>query len=297
MTIAILGASGFVGSNVAEVLAAEFHCIKASRNAVDDPSTNSYHFDCCDRNSWQWLAVLKPDAIINCIGYGVVKEEQDARQLFAVNYFESIRLYDFIAETLPETYLIHTGTAFEYALEQQALTESSVCIPRTAYGASKLLASQYLLTGNSVKQFTVVRPFNMFGPYEHGSKIVPALIRAQLNSTPVPLSQGNQERDYFYVRDFSALLGKLIRLAEKPRLLNAGSGTLTSIRSLAQQLQPLLHPFDAGNWQWGALPERSGEADAFYNASTLARSLGMPQTPLKKALEETINYYSHVEKP
>ncbi|HEY4208932.1 MAG TPA: NAD-dependent epimerase/dehydratase family protein, partial [Puia sp.] len=192
MKIVVLGSDGFVGRNLLEGLAGQFECHGSTRRKVTAGETGEtgetgegaslpgrFYFDIDEPPSWEELLSIRPDCIVNCIGYGVVKTQTDVKKMFDVNYFHTARLYEYIGRLLPDVYLIHLGTAFEYHLQSEGLTERSECIPDTYYGAGKLLASQFVQRRRPLKKFTIIRPFNMFGPYEDTTKIIPALIRGQ----------------------------------------------------------------------------------------------------------------------
>lgn len=296
MKIAILGSDGFVGKNIYEDLRGLFTCYASTRSSRDLPSEGpSFFLDITEPASWETLSVIRPDCIINCIGYGVIKTQTDVKQMVDINYLHTARFYDYLGKHLPGAYLIHIGTAFEYNLAERELTEQSECTPKTYYGISKQLISHYLLSGGMVKEYTIVRPFNMFGPYESDTKIIPLLIRSQRMRSPVALSGGSQQRDYFFVKDLSKLI---IGLMEDPgkrrKIVNAGSGRPLSLKELAAMTSRHIEGFEAHWWEWGKVPYREGESELFFNNSTIALECGLTLTALDKALELTVKYYWNV---
>jgi nucleoside-diphosphate-sugar epimerase len=296
LTVVILGADGFVGKNLYEDISGLFSTYRSTRdNTVAEEQYQAFYFDLLKPETWDILTSVNPDIVINCIGYGVVKNQTDVQQMIDVNYLYTVRLYEYIARHLPTSYLIHIGTAFEYDLQQNQMTEESRCTPLTYYGLSKYLTSNYLLQGQQLKKYSIIRPFNMFGPYEHVSKIVPTLITAQRLKTPVQLSEGLQKRDYIFVKDLCTLIIKLIKnpLLRQP-VINAGSGRLLSLCELADKLSQHIEQFDTNLWQWGKLSYREGESPSFYNNSRLAESCGMLLTDYEKAFSITVNYYWNV---
>lgn len=295
MIVVILGADGFVGKNLQEDLSGLFATYSSTRNSTSAARPQSFYFDLLKPESWSAITAINPDVIINCIGYGVVKNQTDVQQMLDVNYLFASRLYEYIGRNLPTAYLIHIGTAFEYDLQQDQLTEESRCTPQTYYGLSKYLTSNYLLQGQQVKTFSIIRPFNMFGPYEHVSKIIPTLITAQKLQSPMPLSEGMQKRDYVFVKDLSSLIIELIKAPGKRLpIINAGSGRLLSLRELADKLSEHIQQFDGNLWQWGKLSYREGESPSFYNYSRVGTDCGMKLTNYDTAFSITVNYYWNV---
>mgnify|MGYP001806728111 CR=1 FL=1 len=190
--VLILGANGFVGKNIASVFHKEgkIELFRTSR----EPKYTEVYFDLLQKASWSSIIDINPDFIIDASGYGVVKNQTDLDSLYKVNYLLKREFIDYIFQKLPNVFWIQIGTAFEYSLEEEGLTEESGCFPKTHYGISKLLFSIYLK--EVVKErFSIIRPFAMFGEGEDISKFFPMLIYAQKKGVKVDLSDGSQYRD------------------------------------------------------------------------------------------------------
>ncbi len=291
--ILLLGSGGFVGKNVASVLEKYYPLIATGRNKAG-LNGNEIWFDITVEDSWHVIKQTAPSLVINCIGYGVVKNENDTNRTFEINYYKTASFYNFLSAELPHCKLIHIGTAFEYDLSSEALTESSPLLPMSCYGISKLMASQYLLQKKLNNPFVILRPFNMYGLYESSSKIVPYLILSQKNKNMVDLSNGEQYRDYFHVGDLGYFILNLLQqydFEKLPKCINVGSGKTTSIKDLAVALSFCLPTYDPSLWNWGAVAQRKDESNIFYNASTLAAELGFKTPAAEQNLLTTIQYY------
>jgi nucleoside-diphosphate-sugar epimerase len=293
LKVVVLGSDGFFGKNLFSDLSLDFECYASTRRAERlKEDKKVFYFDLKEETSWNGLKEIKPDCIINCIVGSVLQTPAKVKETIDINYCITIKFYDFLAVHLPDTYLLHFGTAFEYDLAFEALTEETACVPRTYYGISKYLTSNYLLMSNPVS-FSIIRPFNMIGPFDKTDKIIPYLIDAQKKKTPIALSGGMQKRDYLFIKDLSVLIKQLIKnpLLRKHKIINAGSGTAISLKEVAQLLSAHINEFDSSLWQWGKLPYRKEEGLIFFNKSKRATECGMPITPLDNALELTLNYY------
>ena len=291
--VLLIGSTGFVGKNVSDVLSEVFDVFLTSRDrSVILPDT--IYFDLTDYVSYSNVIDNDIDIIINCAGYGVVKTENDTNTVYTVNYLATAAFYDFLSINNPLIHIVHIGSAFEYDLSAASLEESGITLPKTHYGISKLMASKYLLEKKPVRSFIILRPFSMFGPYEHHSKIIPALILSQKNRRPVALSSGMQKRDYFFVGDLANYIKIILFNLEHTlpsTVINIGSGVSNTIRSLAATLSAELPYFKPDLWQWGGIVARENESDEFYNKSVLAFQSGLNITPLKSAFKSTIDYY------
>lgn len=290
--VLVLGATGFVGKNILLYIENE------NRLEVSGTSTTSsshfIEFDILQSSTWKAIADYSPDIIIDASGYGVIKDQTDLDRLYRVNYLAKREFIDFLFEKLPHLFWVQIGTAFEYSLEQETINENSKCFPKTHYGISKLLFSTYL-QDIVKKRFILIRPFGMFGEGEDVSKFFPLLIKSQIEKRKIDLSDGKQERDYFYVKDLARFISKLIVDGMLPKLeretINLGSGQSLSLRQLSQKLAMHIPDFDTSLWKWGAFPQRREEASKFYNASLKATTLDFELTPLDTAFKQTVQYY------
>lgn len=290
--ILILGANGFVGQSLVRNFRLDPSIdlfITSRKQGID-----SLYLDILRPDTWLELLEVQPDIVIDASGYGVIKNQTDLHSLYRINYLDKRELIEYLYGNLPELFWIQIGTAFEYSLEKVALYENSPCFPRTHYGISKSLFSNYLQ--QSVKQsFTIIRPFGMFGEGEDTSKLFPLLIDAQKSKKKIDLSDGLQKRDYFYVNDLAYFILDIIKNRSvtelDKQLINVGTGEPRSIRELSQIISQQIEGFDPGLWNWGVIPQRDDENHVFYNASTKAKELGFVSTSLSRAFQNTVNYY------
>ena len=290
LNILLLGSSGFVGKNLSETLSRRFNLFNTQR--IDDDGSVVY-FDIENKNTWSNLLSFKYDIIINSIGYGVVKTENNVNKLFNINYIYPMQLREYLLKHLPHLFWVQIGTAFEYSLTNEAISESSETNPLTMYGISKLLFSNYLI-GSDNDNFLIFRPFAMYGKYEDKTKIIPALINAQKTKQVIDLSSGTQERDYCFIEDFTKFLNKLLSkyiYSFKREIINIGSRKPIKLRELANQLALKCPDYSYELWGWDKLLQREGESTIFYNDSYKCFELGFELSPLELALSKTIQHY------
>jgi dolichol-phosphate mannosyltransferase len=289
--ILLLGSSGFVGKNLLEKLSTKFAVCTTQRKTT----TNSdvIYFDIEKDNTWQNLLSIDFDIIINSIGYGVVKSENDVNKLFQINYVLPMRLREYLLEKKNKPFWLQIGTAFEYSLSDEEITEESQTNPSTLYGISKLMFSNYLNQSGD-GNYLLLRPFAMFGKYEEKSKIVPALINAQKECEILHLSTGEQQRDYCFVGDFTNFIAKLIsdNISNfSQRCINVGSGIPQKLTAIADIIAVQCPNYSVKLWNWGKMEQRVGESSKFYNASTKCYELGFLMTPIEIAVQKTVQYY------
>lgn len=206
------------------------------------------------------LAQLRPDAIVHCAAYGVDYRQQDLMEAIAVNVTGTARLVEAAAQAGVARFL-HVGTCFEYAEKSSPLQEHDPLSPATLYGATKAAGS--LLALERAKSLglslCVIRPFGMFGPLEGPHKLVPLIQQASETSRALPLTEGEQIRDYTYVGDIADCLVEMLRRADFPRgeVFNLGSGTPIALKDFVLRCARV---FDGEAWmRLGALEYRPNE--------------------------------------
>lgn len=295
--VLLLGSTGFVGRHLAEVLADNVQLVTTTRYA-DRANENILYFDLQNTDTWATAKAIAPDVIVNSAGYGVVKEQTDLSVMYAVNYQLPMQFALSLQQVGQHPLWMQIGTAFEYDLEASALTEESSTLPATHYGISKMLFSHFLSDTKNKSPYVLLRPFAMFGPYESDSKLIPYLINSQATKKIIPLSNGLQQRDYFYVRDLAEFVKDLLQRSTVEfvgQTFNLGTGSPSSLKELSQEIADVIAEFDAKFWQWGQVPQRLNESDLFFNASTKALVNGLRLTSRTFAIQETVNYYfNHV---
>lgn len=207
-SIAVTGTNGFIGARLVRRLAAcgsRVHCLvrpeSPSGSSVEGVERHVIPPSMPDFAAL--LARLSPRAVVNLATYGVAPRESDPGALDDGNVGALKRLLSACAaKSVP---VIHAGSCSEYApVEKPALmTEDSPCRPTSPYGAAKLAAT---LEGRRLAAtlglpFVTLRIFGVYGPGESPHRIVPALRKKLDAREPVPLTHGNQVRDFTYVDD------------------------------------------------------------------------------------------------
>lgn len=104
-------------------------------------------------------------------------------------------------------------------------TEETPYAPTNPYAVSKassdFLALSYFKTyGMNV---TVSNCSNNFGPWQHGEKLIPTVIRCALEEKPIPLyGNGRNVRDWLWVRDHCDAIDRIMHHAKPGSRWNVG---------------------------------------------------------------------------
>ena len=166
--------------------------------------------------------------------------------------------------------------------------------PTSPYAAAKTAASAYARLFDQLFGLPVVnlRVFMVYGPGQRdGTKLVPYVINSLLRGEGPKLSSGRREVDWIYVDDVVAAFVAAADAEKAPgSTLDIGSGDLVSIRSLVEQIVPLVS--SAARPVFGALPDRPGERPRLANVAPSRETIGWePSTPLDVGLVRTVEWF------
>lgn len=106
-----------------------------------------------------------------------------------------------------------------------AFTEQTPYAPNSPYSASKagsdhLVRSYFHTYGLPV---TTTNCSNNYGPYQHGEKFIPTVIRKCMEQKPIPVyGDGSNIRDWLYVEDHCSGIETVIRQGQLGEVYNIG---------------------------------------------------------------------------
>ena len=294
--IIVLGASGFLGSNL-------FRALLRSRDDVfgtihsgspwrlaDLPPKNIIYFNRNDSVSIESLiSKVHPATVFDCTSFGAYSFETDSFKVHDTNFFGLIRLLEKLRSSDLAAY-IHAGSSSEYGYNCTAPSElSSLLLPNSHYAVSKVAASSAIYYYGRTVQMPILnlRLYSVYGPYEDSSRLIPALCRA-VSENKLPRFAGpNVTRDFIHVDDVvSSFVDAALNVDPTNYGLsfNIGTGIPTTLSQLAEitcktfniAYDPIFDHSEARSW----------DTDNWYADITQARSLfgWQPTTALADGL-------------
>lgn len=288
-TILLTGATGFLGSNILQLLIDKGFVPVVYLRANSDlwrikHLNNKYKAFIAQADGINLDELFKKnniDAVIHAAtDYGrnsKLSEVLKSNVLFPVKLAETSAIYNV-------KLFINTDTFFgkkQFALKYLG-----------NYTSSKRTLEEFL-PGLCTPKLSIVnlRIEHVYGGNDGDQKFVSSIIKQMLqNKTEITLTEGLQKRDFIYVKDVAnAYLSIILSSPEffGYKEFEVGRGESISVKEFIAEIADITKTRSILNF--GAIPIREGEiADSFANTAPLMKLGWKPAYSIKKGLEETI---------
>jgi nucleoside-diphosphate-sugar epimerase len=138
--------------------------------------------------------------------------------------------------------IIFTSSASVYGQHDEDVDETFSTNPVSPYGIQKLLAEKQLsLAAQFGIRATILRLFNVYGPFQVTDAIIPAFAKSK-KSKPAMIHGGSQVRDFVYVKDVVDVINTIVEDTTgiyDYEVINVGTGIGTSIKDLVELYEKL----------------------------------------------------------
>jgi dTDP-glucose 4,6-dehydratase len=275
------------------------------------PTVRFVKGDICDFDTvFQLLADYQINSIVNFAAETHVDRSIKTPLLFAqsnvlgvVTLLEAAREYWINHKAMPACrfYQISTDEVFG-SLEAHDLpfSETHRYQPRSPYSASKAAADHFVLSYYHTYGLPVILSHcgNNYGPMQHNEKLIPTVILACLNQSPIPVyGDGSHIRDWIYVEDHCAAIGRLLQSGVTGESYNVGAHSERSNIALVNEICALMDEIHPAKKPYASLiryvTDRPGH-DWRYALDTGKITTELQwsaHTSFKAGLRKTITYY------
>jgi nucleoside-diphosphate-sugar epimerase len=289
-SIAMTGASGFLGSHVVPLLRGQHRAVhvlgrRPPADRPDSPSTDLL----AGEPDWARFASPPPEALVHCAGIMGVDE---------ASVLGSAAMALHVLKGLPRSVrrVVLVSSAYVNAPSTVPVREDDLPRPTDVYGHTKLMVEELFRAHAKAthRELVILRPCAIYGPGDPNRKAITIFIAdARASKRPTLVGAVTSPRDYVHVRDAARaiVLALDVDLAaighddeRGVRVYNVCTGGTWSALDLARligQLRPDLGaPDDA----------RPNDAVGFrFDPSRATRELGFTATTdLRAALEELL---------
>jgi nucleoside-diphosphate-sugar epimerase len=299
--VALTGAAGFVGANLARRLlrdghevhllvrpghaewrvaelrgAAQFHLIDFSNAAEVSRIVDS----------------IRPEWIFHLAAYGAYSDQTDLPRMVQTNIVGTMNLVNACVAAGFEAF-VNAGSSSEYGFKDHAPRETEVLEPNSHYAVTK--ASAALFCSYSARSRNVriptLRLYSVYGPYEEPTRLIPTLIRLGLEGKLPPLVNPNTAHDYVHADD----VVEAFLLAAEPggdpgAIYNVGTGVQTSLEEAVRVARRLMDI--ESEPQWGSMPGKIWDTNCWVcdNAKILTELGWKPRLSFEEGLRKTIDW-------
>lgn len=258
MKILVTGAAGFIGSNfVKEVLDKTDYTIigidclnyASDVNNINEYLRNSNRFEFIQASidDSEVLKSLKYDVVVNFAAEThVTRSILDSRNFILNDVLATDTLLRSSIHNKNLKLFLHISTSEVYGTcnnSKEKMSEEHPLNPLSPYAASKCGGERLVYSYGKTYglPFTIIRPFNNYGPRQHLEKVIPRFITATINKDDITIhGKGKSKRDYIHVSDTCDAIIKVIRKKSDKKVFqntfNIGTGESLSVNEIAKSI-------------------------------------------------------------
>jgi len=256
MNLVVTGAAGFIGSHVAEMLAASGHRVLG----IDDLSGGfrenvpaSVEF--LKRSVLEPLddvfSSLRPEAVYHLAAYAA---EGLSHHIPVFNYTNNtVGTANVLAASMRVgvRHFVFTSSiaAYGHPRGDAPFDEDTHCVPCDPYGAAKIACEHHIRATAEYfghPDFTIFRPHNVFGPRQNISdpyrNVVGIFMARCLRGEPMPIfGDGTQSRSFSYIRTVARCIAEApFNPKARNETFNVGGDQNMSVKDLAQHVAQVM---------------------------------------------------------
>jgi UDP-glucose 4-epimerase len=250
--VLVTGGAGFIGSHVCEELIAQGHHpvvldnFKSGKrsNLSHLPEVEIYEGDAADFSAVEcWVS--KTDAVVHLAAEpSVTLSVESPISTHRANYMATLAVVEAVRKH-PGRPVIYASSAAVYPAENaEAHAETDYPSPSSPYGLDKLSGEFLLSVYNKLYglRSAALRFFNIYGerqdPTSPYSGVISIFVNRILADRPITIfGDGNQSRDFVYVRDLAKIITRALLIPETPALMNVGTGHSATLLELVAALE------------------------------------------------------------
>lgn len=312
--IVVTGGAGFIGScflkklndrNVTDILVVdELGSDEKWKNLVGKQIADVVHKTTFRRNLLAGDYGAEIEAIVH-LGACSRTTEEDADYLLENNYEYSKDLARYAADR--NIRFIYASSAATYGNGGSGYSDNEFLAlePLNMYGYSKHLFDNWVLRNGLDTRFAGIKFFNVFGPNEYHKGDMASLVykayRQVINTGTIRLfrsyrpeyADGEQKRDFVYVKDVTDVMWNMLRFGEIAGIYNLGTGRARTWNDLAASVfRALGRPV---NIEYIDMPDALKEQYQYFTEADMDKlrqtRAWQEFTPLEDAVEDYVQEY------
>lgn len=302
--VLVTGGSGFIGSHLVHRLLADGAEVGVTVR-YGNLMKNERLRDCWDRvkiieadlrnrGALAGVRDFAPEVIFHLAAYNHVGQSfVQVEECFDVNAKGTANLLDTCGDVKKFVYM---STSEVYGHQASVpFIETMNPEPISPYAITKYAGELYCRMKQRIKGSTsiaIVRPFNVFGPYQSTKAVIPELIINCLLGHPIRTTKGEQTREFNYVGDIVDGLIKAAQCSKEVEgAINIAAAEEIAIKDLVLKIALLTET--KSTVAIGALEYRPTEIWRMYADNTRAKELlgWQPSVSLDEGLKRTVDWF------
>lgn len=235
LNILITGATGFVGSHINETLFQNGHQLYCVGNPKQNHISGRRVGETFENFAWPQEAI---DTLIHCAAV-TDSTVQDRELVMNVNFHAALELFQkAIGKGVKR--IIYASSCAVYGNGSTPFVETQNLQPLNVYGESKARLDEEAM---KLKDVIIIglRYTNVYGSGEnHKGTSASMVSQIYANQTPKLFKDGNQKRDFVYIKDVVAA-NQLALTCSESGIFNIGSGKIASFNEVVQTWNTVTH--------------------------------------------------------
>jgi UDP-glucose 4-epimerase len=249
MRIVVTGATGFIGSHVAERLVSSGHDVLGLDDLTGSfvenlPAGTQFEQRDCQRPVDDLFRSFRPEVVYHLAAYAA---EGLSHHIPVFNYTNNVVATANVlgaAFRVGAKYFVFTSSiaAYGHPTTDRPFDEDSPCHPCDPYGIAKLACEHHVASFREYyggPDFTIFRPHNVFGPRQNIAdpyrNVVGIFMRSALEGEPMPVfGDGTQTRSFSYIDTVARCIADApFTPAARNQTYNVGGDEPMAVRDLA----------------------------------------------------------------
>ena len=299
----VVGGTGFIGHHVAKQgIYSGFKVFSISKNPPNPDrlvkGVEYFYIDLLDLKKLKdFFCDKEIDFIVNTVGYIDHTLFKSGGDYIFDNHFTTTKN---LINSINRDYLkcfIHLGSSDEYGENPSPQKEDLRESPISPYSFAKVSICHLLQMLERTENFPaiILRLFLVYGPSQNEKRLLPNLIKNCIKGKSIPVTLGEQIRDFCYVEDVVRAIFLIFKKRNiKGNVINIASGEPIELKKIISLVRDLI---GKGHPLFGALEYRKKESMSLYADISKAKKLlnWEPKYSLEKGLIETINWFKSNE--
>ncbi|BDS15249.1 NAD-dependent epimerase/dehydratase family protein [Aureispira anguillae] len=311
MTIAIIGATSFLGKTLISELKERNHQLHlfSRTNSFQFMPTAQWHPYNYPLTPLDTAVLMDFDLIFYCAGAGIQPRHKDNDQtIYELNAFEPIRLITKLKEADYKGKLVTFGSYFEIGnhSEERLYTEKELVahnnpLPNT-YCTAKNLLTRFIdlelrkeqALPYCLQHFILT---NIYGATENDNRLIPYIVQSSIKQEALNFTSGEQQRQYTHIRDITQFLFQTLENKESG-IFNLTNSQTISVRDMIEKVLHIIQgELDIQpQVTFGTVNKRDVSMKYLgLNTSHLQNCFNFaPKISLEQGIKEYINLYAQI---